>query len=523
MARIATLCLLSGLGAPLASLAQDVPRDRLPVIDTIAVVTRNIFGREETRSSVLFRIANGIRFKTRSSVVRRELLFRTGEAYDSARVAETERNLRRLGLFRDVTIDTVRIGQRLAVIVETLDGWTTELVLNARSTGRTFTWSAGVLERNFLGTATRVGASYRKESDRTAVTLVAGMVRAFGSSIDVRGLYDDLSDGTRGQWTLGVPFRAFTDRTSFQLRGGAGRERVLQYRDGDLFGIFRRRSFLQAARVAFAPHATTSSYVRFGLAAQVKREEYLLQADTGLAIPDTVTGAVGVFGELVRARFKVVTHYNGFAREHDLDLSSRVSLAAWLAPAAFGYRETGVGLGLSVQSGISFGRNFARLRASANGLFTSTGLDSGRVSVAFTIVSQGIPKSATVLHVQAGVLRGVPPGAEFDIGHGRGPRAFGPHAFTGTRSVWGALEHRAFLIDEVLGLLGIGFAAFVDYGGAWFADQSRRLGGDVGFGLRFGATRSTGPNVGRIDLAYRFGEGFGDKRWAVSFGRGFGF
>ena len=89
--------------------------------------------------------------------------------------------------------------------------------------------------------------------------------------------------------------------------------------------------------------------------------------------------------------------------------------------------------------------------------------------------------------------------------------------------VWGSLEHRVFAVDEVAGLLGIGFAAFIDYGGAWFRDEPRRMGGDVGLGLRLGTTRSAGPNVGRIDLAYKFGHGIDGKRWVVSFGRGFAF
>jgi hypothetical protein len=78
-------------------------------------------------------------------------------------------------------------------------------------------------------------------------------------------------------------------------------------------------------------------------------------------------------------------------------------------------------------------------------------------------------------------------------------------------------------VDEVLGLLGIGLAGFVDYGGAWYENEPSRLGGNVGLGLRIGATRATGPNVGRIDFGYRFGAGTEDKRWAMSFGQGFSF
>jgi hypothetical protein len=66
-------------------------------------------------------------------------------------------------------------------------------------------------------------------------------------------------------------------------------------------------------------------------------------------------------------------------------------------------------------------------------------------------------------------------------------------------------------------------AGFVDYGGAWFADQAARHGGDVGLGLRSGATSATGPNVGRLDLAYRIGGGITGSRWVVSFGTAYQF
>ncbi|KPJ92323.1 MAG: hypothetical protein AMS18_07665 [Gemmatimonas sp. SG8_17] len=510
------------MSAPVAAPAQDNGRQEPPVIDTIIVITQDIYGSGES-SNFLTRIANAVHFETRESVVRRELLFRPGAAYDSALVAETERNLRTLGLFRDVQIDTVRMAGRLAAVVQTADGWTTELELNARFTAGTFSWGVGLRERNFLGTATAAGIRYRNEPDRTVFTVLGSTERAFGSRIAVRAFYDKLSDGTRGAWGLGIPYRAFVDRSSFGYEGYAGDERVLQYRDGVATDTLQRRSFIQAGQLSTAPIARTGDYLRLGLAGQFKREAYLsAPAGAGL-VSDTVTGAVGGFAEWARAHFRIVTHYNGFAREYDLDLSSRISLATWVAPSAFGYALNGLGAAVSLQTGVSLGPNFALLEGRANGLFTSAGLDSGRVWVGFTMAARPFPRNATVLHFEFGAYENTPPGTEFDLGHGAGPRLFGPHAFTGTRAVWGALEHRSFLIDEILGLLGIGLAAFVDYGGAWYPDQPSRLGGNVGAGLRIGATRATGPNVGRIDFGYRFGDGTEGKRWALSFGQGFTF
>jgi len=494
-----------------------------PIIDSIVVVTRNVFDRDEASQNFLFRLANLLHVPTRPYVVRQELQFRAGEPYDSAKIAESERLLRARGLFRDVQIDTVRTARGLTARVVTADGWTTELILNARSTGGEVTWAVGAEERNLFGTGVLVGATYREEPDRTALRLRSELRRIHGTRLMVSGFYDDLSDGHVGSWYVGLPFFANSDRVGFALLGESDLQRMLQFRDGDSASTSRRRAFVQRARIGFAPRASTAGYLRIGLGGQVRREEYMPWSTTPAGVPDSVSGAVGLLADFLDARFLVVTHYDGFIRESDVDLSTRVGLEAWLAPAAFGYRETGIAPAASFQTGAAFGRNFVQLRAAANGLFTSAGLDSGQVRLALTAAARVLPKQATVLHVEYGARRGTPPGFEFDLGHGYGPRGFGSHAFTGDRMAWGSIEHRAFVVDEVMGLLGLGFTTFLDWGGSWYRDEPARVGGDVGIGLRFGATRATGQNVGALDLAYLFGDGSDGGHWVVTFGRGFVF
>ncbi|UCF39571.1 MAG: hypothetical protein JSW43_07415 [Gemmatimonadota bacterium] len=517
-----TLCFLVA-ALPAAVCGQEPSAPPPPLIDTIIVVTQDIFRPEEAQANGLFRVMNALHFTTRPTVVWHELLFKQGEPYDSARVAETERNLRARGLFRQVSIDSMTVGDRLIVLVETNDGWTTELVLNANFTGGEFNWALGGIERNFIGTGARVGVVYRDEPDRTALRLLGGMDRIRGTRAGVDGYYDNLSDGSFGGWTGGVPYRSFGDRWALELPGAAGNQRILQFRDGDSLQTYRRRLFWQSTGVSYAPIAGAGGYVRLGAVGQIKREEYMLWTADPSTVPDTVTGAVGVFVDAMKPRYMVVTHYNGFAREEDVDLSMRLTLGVWLAPDAWGYERTGIAPGFELQAGTSIGRHFAKIAASGHGLFTSAGLDSGQVRVTATAAARFYPRHSTVLHVQAGALKNAAPGSEFDLGSGFGPRAFPAHAFTGERMAFAILEHRAFLIDQLFGMLGLGFAGFLDYGGAWFADQPSRLGGDVGVGLRFGSTRSTAANVGRLDLAYRFGEGFEGNRWVVSFGQQFPF
>lgn len=498
-----------------------------PVIDTIILRLDNIFGEAEAQSNPGFRLANTLHVRTRPGVVRRELLFRQGERYDAAVVAETARNLRALGIFRDVRVDTVRVNGRFGVLVWTADGWTTQLNFGFQSTGGRFTWSAGLAEGNFLGSATLLSTGYRKEVDRSAFTLGTRLHRVFGSRVQAIGFYDNLSDGSRGSWRVGFPFRSFSDARSFEIVGEAADRRILQYLVNDVDDVdtvrYQRRAFRNAFSGAIAARRGPLGYWRVGVAGQIRREEYLLQEDTALAVPDTISGAFGFFTELRRANFKVVNYFNGFGRPEDLDLSTVVRLSAWVAPSAMGYDRSGIGPRLDVWSAVSLPFGFARASVHANGLFTGIGLDSGTVAARATLGAQFLRRQATFVHVEAGMQKSPVPGGEFDLGHGTGPRSFAPHAFTGTRAVWGTVEHRVFVWDNLLGLLGLGFAGFLDYGGAWRAGESPRLGGNVGFGLRTGASRATGVNVGRIDIGYRFGDGWSGRRWVISTGRGFPF
>ncbi len=499
-----------------------------PVIDTIIVITHDIYSPEEAAEGWVYRLTNGLHVTTRPSVVRHELLFKVGEPFDQLKAAETERNLRARGLFRTVEIDTLRVDDKFAVRVVTGDGWTTSLDFTLNFSAGDVVWGVGGQERNLLGTGARFGLGFRRDPDRDVFTISGGMDRIAGTRAGVGGFYEALSDGSFGGWNLGVPFRANPDRWGFDMEGNAGNQRILQFRDGDSSETWRRQGIRHMAWGGIATTADVRGFLRLGVAAAIKSEAITVYPE---AAPDTLMAAVGAWGNFLDPRYIVVTHYNGFARPVDVDLSTHLLLGAWLAPDAFGYPRTGFGPVVEARAGGSLGPMFGWATVAANGLYTSAGLDSGRVVVTGTLVGQFIRKTSTVLHVETGAMKNNIPGFEFDLGIVFGPRAFPAHAFTGNRMAWGTLEQRVFLIDELFGFMGLGFAGFLDYGGAWYDTEAARAGGNVGVGIRFGGTRGTAANVGRLDLSWRFGEGCvpasegscEGNRWAISFGRAFPF
>ncbi|HVH67240.1 MAG TPA: hypothetical protein VM716_05185 [Gemmatimonadales bacterium] len=505
-------------------------------IDTIVVENHNVFDLQKGDApGFLARLANRLHVRTRAGVIRATLLMDAGAAYDSARVAESERALRNLGVFSRVRIDTARLDGRLALRVTTTDGWSTKPQLGFSSTGGSVTWLVGLVEDNLLGTATSLGAVYNKTPDRSTFDL------AYQSShfLSRRGLlqakYSDKSDGTKGTWLVGLPFYETAARHAITTDGEAASERVLLFKDGlpdttrdtlrAPLGVVERRALRVRVTAATAPLATSRDYVRLWLTGQRRREDFAPESTS--AFPRSVSGTIGAGIDVEHVRFQVLERFNSYARREDVDVSRLLHVGIWAAPRAWGYPTGGAGVGpeVSAQIAAPWAGGFAVLRAAGNGVLTAGAPDSGRVSGAVTVASQNLPGHTVILHLEAAALRRPKFGDEFDLWNSQnGPRVWAIHQFTGTRMVWLALEDRLVVADEAWGLVGVGVAPFFDYGGAWYPDRERaRLGGDVGLSLRIGPTRSVRGDVAEIAIGYRFwqkGVSFTGSRWGLTIRKG---
>jgi hypothetical protein len=492
------------------------------VIRRIQLQRRDIFDPNER--SWLARMANRLHFVTRVPIIRREILLDPGEPYDSALVAESERNLRALGIFRRVQIDSVRTDSGLVLRVLTKDGWSTQADWRFRSTGGEVAFTIGLVENNLLGTASTAAIRYQKNPDRSSVAVTFRRRRLFFGKVGLAAQYDNRSDGRLSALVIEQPFFAQTSQRAFRFEAQDQDQRVLRFRDGlDLArDTLTRRFTLVRGSVAWASRAATSGYLRFGVAAQVRRDD-TLRVGSGQPFPRTITGSMGPYLIWNRARFLVTRGYAGFGREEDVDLGLTLRVGLQAAPKLFGYERDGLAPEVSGRIGARLPGGFAHLDALATGLYTSAGLDSGSVQLGGTIVLQSNPRHMAALHLEGGWLKNPVPGEEFDLGLGSGPRAFGSHAFTGDRSIFASAEYRYTVVENLAGLVGLGVAGFVDYGGAWYSGSPRRTGWDAGVGLRVGASRSSDTPALRFDLARRFATDVEPAGWVLTVGKGFAF
>jgi hypothetical protein len=483
---------------------------RAQTIDTVIIRNENVFSVLDGAPEWMASLANGLHMRTRQWVIRRRLLLSRGDTLDIARMEESERALRGLGVFRAVRVDTVRVGRerKLALRALTADGWSTQPQVSFTSVGGDKTWELGFLERNFLGTATELALVYGRNPDRSRLDFDFLNPHFFSRRTLVALHYGNLSDGHRAGWRFGLPFHETAARHSIETYGEVAQDRLLRFRSDTLEKSQQHRLFRVGLGGGVALHATSRKYTRVWAGWEWRRENF---ADSGTTpFPYSVFTTVRAGIEFGSVRYRVLEHFNSYSRREDVDLSPTL----WLGTVV----ESGIGYDVRGQTSAVWKRGFAVLRVSASGL------DSTRTRARFTVVSQNIRRHTLIAHVEGGIVKGVKPGSEFDPWlEQSGPRLFGVHDFTGTRMNWIVFEDRILVIDDIAGLMAIGLAPFFDYGGAWYADQRARNGGNVGVSLRFGPTRAVRGEAAEIAFGYRFGDGVGSKRWALTLRKGIAF
>jgi len=285
----------------------------------------------------------------------------------------------------------------------------------------------------------------------------------------------------------------------------------------------QRRFWMTRGGAGWAGRADPSGYVRWGIDGQIRRDDF-----SNFSRPDTlghtVTGTVGGYVQWRKARFRKDRGILGFDRDEDFDLGTSVHASLTMTPKGFGYREDGLVPGVSVRTGLGWSGGFVTIAASALGRITDAGrVDSGSVHIGATLIQKPTKRQMLVVHGSHGWQKSPMPGGEFDLGLGIGPRGFVQHAFTGDRAFFLTTEYRYTVTEDLLRSAGLGFAAFADYGGAWYAGSARRTGYAVGVGIRFGLTLSTDLEPARADLAWVNGDGLTRGAWRLAFGKGFVF
>jgi hypothetical protein len=477
-------------------------------IGDVNIVNRNVFDDEMLLNPPFYyRWANSLHIVTREHVVRRELLFETGDTLNLRDIYETERNLRAAGFIGEIDFYAEPDSNgNINITVITTDLWTTKAEIYLDVAGGDYAVGLAFTEGNVLGLGKFIQLLGQVGSDQDGYAAAYIDNRLLGSrfAFDASLTKYTYSEGysiniTRPQYSLTVPFGV---RASFASLDAVPR---LFHRGVEIFRHNQDRRFLNAEAVySLGLNRRLNLYGGYNLEKLDYSPEdsdhplnVLIPGDEVISYP-----IVGVGGAIIE--YDVERFLDASGTPEDLTLGGSLYYKFGRSDRVFGADFIG---GWNQVSGRFLLRPFRRLFVGGGERLTWWLRDGHkeRIRHQSQLAFFFKPASMHLLSVNAVTDFAWRQKATYQVilGGGNGLRGYSFYELAGDRLALGNLEYRFYTPLTIL-TVRLGAAAFFDIGHVWRRGQGVDLGdlkSGVGVGLRFGLTRSSTSRVVNFDFA----------------------
>lgn len=468
-------------------------------------------------------VANHAHLRTRTRVIREQLLLRPGDRWTAARASESVRLLRTLSFLAPLGIAALPAGDSVDVVVETRDVWSTQPEVNLEGGGGKVFGSLAFTENNLLGLGKSVSLAYREDPigiTRSAVYWDPGVL---GSRVQLqvngaRGT-SGASDGAR----IMLPFYATDARLSFGVSGlrTSGDARLFQ-NNAEVASLSQH---IEETEVFVGRGVERNGDIaRLTLSAgTLDRRLSATRIVSGVQPPASFVGPeerlrlhqVALELRLWRPRFIEFAGVDRPNRVEDFDLGPSVSLKLGAAPQAWGSSTSYGSFRAKLDGGISTPFGFGVVRTQVTGRWRRSPEE-----VLGTANGRWLWQSSPAHTFEAGVLgaAGTRPPRNYQLAVGglNGLRAYPVHAVTGKRLLRWNVEDRHVLLRDVFQIATIGSAVFVDAARGWGSGaEGTAWFHDFGIGLRLAPPRAAIGPVIRADLAWPISPTRDGRREAV--------
>ncbi len=494
----------------------------------------------------LHRSMNALHVQSRHYVLRREILFETGDPYEPALLEETARNLRELGYLNNVSVaavDTLSDGS-VPILVQVQDTWSlkADFAYSLSSEGEQ-RWAVNLSEDNFFGHGLELGISLGQDEDFSFHQFFLQKRRLLGSRWQLRGSTARRGDGYDHRLELGRPFYALDDPWGLLVQGwqyvldqrfylnsaglpGGGQPTrdglhvlVPVSDEGFLLQGMVRTSSLRAGRVW-----------RWGAGLEVREQDfgfdeslYELSDGRWVALDSLATPGTPVDreeGRTVYPHLAVSSEGRNWTTSNFLlqygpvedillipQFEFRVGYSGPRTGATSGHGDRILGQ-FEFQDWSRLGQGFLLLTGAGSfgyGQVTDRYYALDGVTGWVKLHGKGRTRRQTRLFGEVAWGENLLGTDAFVLGLNCGLRTLGFAGMVGDRLVRWNCEHGLILPKEILGFFRGGFAAFYDGGLAWWQGEEaswQDVHHEIGFGIRFGSTRSARGEIARVDLTW---------------------
>jgi outer membrane protein assembly factor BamA len=498
----------------LVGLPSDAELERLGArIGEIRFDARKLFDAEAADDDTsLSRLANRLHITTRQATIEDQLLFKSGDLYRPGLIEESARILRDTRYLRDAQIRPVAFHEGVVdVEVTTQDVWTFNPGISFGRSGGENSSGVEFEELNFLGTGTQLGVGFKSGVDRDS-KFVHFRDRQLGSSWwDLDTTYSDNSDGRVAELSLEHPFYALGSRWAGGVSLLDDQRTDSRYDLGEIVDRYdtrEKRSTIYWGRSAGLKDGWARR-LTFGLT----DDEHVFSAVPG---PTTSTALVPadrtlvypwIGAEWVQDDFRTARNRDQIEKTEDYSLGWHARAQLGYAASAFGSDRNAIMLAGSVSKGVTLSeRQSVFFDVNSSGRLEGGSIAGGLLETSARYYFRQSPRRSLFLALSATA------GSDLDLdqqvlsGGDNGLRGY-PLRYQSGEGRWlFTAEQRLFSNWYPLQMFNVGGAVFYDMGASWGRDPlgtpSQGLLRDVGFGLRFGNSRSALGNVLHLDVAY---------------------
>ncbi len=482
------------------------------VIGKIDIDPRNIFDESDRRENKgLYRLADQLHVRTKPSTIRAQLLFKSGDRYSAQRLAESERNLRKLVFIYDAKIFPVRYADgRVDVKVITRDVWTLDPSVSFGRSGGANSTSYSLREENLLGWGKDLEIGRLSNVDRTSNIVEYSDPSLLGSRWTGALAYVDSSDGNQRVAQLSRPFYSLDTSWSATLSGQTYDRTISRYFLGNIVDQFNNdeKTYLIEGGVSTGLADGWSKRLLFGM--YYDRNDFLPTPATTLPAkplpPERTLSYPFVGFDIIQDLYARAGDENQIGKTEDLYFGTEVTGEIGYSDAAFGANHDA----LIVKSAAVHGFDWPYDQQ----LFLNWDLSSRVESDhARNLISDAAvkyywrwrPNWLLYGSLSGTVTYALDPDVQLLLGGDNGLRGYPLRYEAGTSRGLLTVEQRVFTDWYPFRLIRVGAAAFADVGRTWgsgvVGNADLGLLSDVGLGLRLGNARSGLGNVLHIDIA----------------------
>jgi outer membrane protein assembly factor BamA len=482
------------------------------LIGEIRIISQNVFDLNDPRENNLFyRFGNALHVPTRDGVLRRLLLFSSGDPVSARLIEETERLLRGQRYINDVRIRPVAYGDGVVDIeIATRDSWTLDPAIKFTREGGVNSSGFGLKESNLLGTGIFVGVARENEVDRDGDEFSIGHDNAFGSRTAIEYRRADFDDGDRDTFRLERPFYALDTRWAAGLRASKQGRIDSIYNGGVVTGQYRRQADALDIYGGFSPGLVNGFASRYSAGILYRDDTY--SRDAALVSPpelpqDQKLVAPFVRYERVEDDFRKTRNLERVERTEYLYLGSNLRLQLGHAVTGLGSTRNLWLYEAAASNGFTLdARNTVLAAAYANGQYGSGGGEHQFVGANAKYYYRQAGGNVFYASILADAVANGDSADEVLIGGDSGLRGYPLRYQSGTRRALMTLENRYYTDWYPFRLFRVGAAVFFDHGRAWGGDNVNIANpgwlSNIGFGLRIFSDRSATNRVLHIDLAF---------------------